>query len=240
MNILRAIIIFLAPSALLRLVKTSGFSIGKNSRIGFSLVLCKDFHLGDDCSIGHFNIIQTESFACGNGAFIGYFNVVRGHIDVSLGDKIEIFKQNKISAPMFNVATSRFVMLDCARIAVKHIFDLTHNVTLGRGVCVAGVGSQFWTHSFYYSPSSYNRVRVDKPVVVGDHCYIGSMAIVCAGVEICDGVTIGAGTCVAKSIALSGLYVGGAIRHIEGFNADEVINRLGEEQYRTDYAIFHS
>ena len=59
-------------------------------------------------------------------------------------------------------------------------------------------------------------------------------------IEICDGVTIGAGTCVAKSIALSGLYVGGAIRHIEGFNADEVINRLGEEQYRTDYAIFHS
>lgn len=240
MKLLRAIFILFTPSVLLRLIKTDTFSIGKNSRIGFSLIISNNFHIGDNCSLGHFNFIHVDSFVCGENGFIGYLNIIRGHIDVKLGTSIEIFKQNKISAPMFNIAPSKFVMFDSARIAVKHVLDLTHNITIGRGVCIAGLGSQFWTHAFYYSQSSFDRIRVDKPIVIGDHCYIGSSVIVCAGVKICDGVTVGAGTCVVKDLMKPGLYVSSAIRHVEKFNADELIQGMGDEQYRTDYAIYHS
>ncbi|MCQ2228941.1 MAG: hypothetical protein MJZ13_04285 [Bacteroidales bacterium] len=240
MILLRAILIFLTPSFILRKIHTNRFSLGKRARIGFSIIISETINIGEDSQIGNGNWIQVININIGKNVFIGSLNIIRGKIIVDLSDNAELYKSNKISAPMFNIASSRFVMLDSARIAVRHIFDLTHDITIGRGVCIAGLGSQFWTHSFYYSQSSYKRVRVDKPIVIGDHCYIGSSVIVCAGVEISSGVTVGAGTCVAKNLTSPGLYVSSAIRHIGDFDVDNIISQYGKGQYKTEYEIFHS
>lgn len=241
MHILKALFIFIFPSCILRLIRTQGFSLGQHSKIGFSWVSVRNIHIGNNVNIGSGNLIQVEELICGNNVFIGNINIIRGKLLVNLGDNVEIYKQNKISAPMFNVVGTTFTMQDYSRISVNHIFDLTHNVTLGKGTCIAGLGSQFWTHSFYYSQSSYKRIRVDKPISIGDHCYVGSSVVICPGVEICDGVTIGAGTSIAKSISQSGLYVNSSIRKVENFNADQIIENYDKEndKYYTEYEIIH-
>jgi acetyltransferase-like isoleucine patch superfamily enzyme len=48
---------------------------------------------------------------------------------------------------------------------------------------------------------------VIKDIIIGANCWIGSNSIILPGVTICDGVTIGAGCIVTKSISESGVYV---------------------------------
>jgi acetyltransferase-like isoleucine patch superfamily enzyme len=48
---------------------------------------------------------------------------------------------------------------------------------------------------------------VTSSVIIGDDCWIGSNSIILPGVEICNNVTIGAGTVVTKSIVEAGVYV---------------------------------
>lgn len=235
----KALFIFFMPSVLLRCIKTSGFSLGKSSRIGFSYIKSKHIKIGDNCRIGSLNLIHVNEMLLGKGVFMGSLNIIRGRIRLLLGDKVEIYKQNKISAPLFNVADTTFFMEPMARIAVGHVFDLTNNITIGEGSCFAGLGSQVWTHSFYYSQTSRARVRVDKPVAIGKSCYIGSSVIVCPGATISDGITIGAGACVSKSLLKPGLYVSSALRYIETFDTDVIISKLGESEFYTEYPIYH-
>lgn len=49
-----------------------------------------------------------------------------------------------------------------------------------------------------------------RPTVIGDDCFIGGGAMIAAGVHICDGVTIGALSFVARDITEPGTYVGQA------------------------------
>jgi len=56
------------------------------------------------------------------------------------------------------------------------------------------------------------------PVSIGKNCWIGSNVVILKGVTLCDGVTIGAGAIVARSIGSPGIYVakGGASLHKVG------------------------
>lgn len=45
------------------------------------------------------------------------------------------------------------------------------------------------------------------PIVIGSNCWVGSNVLILKGVRICDGVTIGAGSVVRKSIYEPGVYV---------------------------------
>ena len=41
---------------------------------------------------------------------------------------------------------------------------------------------------------------IDKPVIISDNCWIGARVIILPGIEIAEGVIIGAGSVVTKSI----------------------------------------
>jgi len=53
-----------------------------------------------------------------------------------------------------------------------------------------------------------------KPVLIGKNCWIGSGVIILAGVSLCDGVVIGAGCIVTKSIDSPGSYVCKSMSHL--------------------------
>ena len=83
----------------------------------------------------------------------------------------------------------------------KHSFDLADTIIIGDDV-VIGSGTDVWTHGYHLQ-----RIQIQSSVTVGNHIYIGTRSLILPGVQIVDGVAIGAGTIVSKSIIESGFYV---------------------------------
>jgi maltose O-acetyltransferase len=57
-----------------------------------------------------------------------------------------------------------------------------------------------------------------KPIVIGKDCWLGGSVIVCPGVTIGDGCTIGAGAVVTKNIPSRSVAIGNparVVKHIE-------------------------
>ena len=54
-----------------------------------------------------------------------------------------------------------------------------------------------------------------KPITIGNDCWIGGNAIICPGVSIGDGCTVGAGSVVTKDIPANSLAVGNPARVIK-------------------------
>ena len=72
-----------------------------------------------------------------------------------------------------------------------------NNVMMGPEVMI-------WTmnhnSSDYTTPMMYQGNEEERPVIIGNDCWIGSRAIILPGVRIGNGVIIGAGAVVAKDI----------------------------------------
>lgn len=84
----------------------------------------------------------------------------------------------------------------------KHYFDLTDSIEIGEDVIFGGNEIQLWTHGF-----DLFHIKKQSPIKIGNHCYIGSRAIIMPGCNITDFVSIGSGTTVTKSINVPGFYV---------------------------------
>jgi len=120
---------------------------------------------------------------------------------------------------------NQFVMRKGASVIVHHVFNVSESITIGAWTCIAGYGSQIWTHSFVFG--NEKAALVSKPVRIGNNCYIGSGCVICPGVTIVDNVVVGAHTTIAKSIDKSGLYVGQSIRYIP-YDADAAVKTIEE------------
>lgn len=197
-------------------------------KIGFSLIIADSIELEKGASIGHFNIIRVKKLHLGKGACIGHLNFIKGFFDLIMENKSEINLQNKITrilSPKGNYCKTELRLKYHAKIGVKHLLDMTGNVTIGDNSMLAGADSQLWTHGFYFSKEGEEAVRIDGDIEIGHNCYIGSRCIILAGVHIGDSITIGANSCISKTITEQGCYVGQPIRFIP-FDPDEVMNRL--------------
>ena len=118
---------------------------------------------------------------------------------------------------------TRLLMCDGASLIMKHTLDLSDHITIGPNTTLAGVGSQIWTHAFYKSHS--RTAKVIGSVRIGADCYIGSNVVICAGVNIADGVAVGANATVSSDLTRPGLYVSQPLRFIE-YNPDLAIDAL--------------
>ncbi|MEQ1900271.1 MAG: sugar O-acetyltransferase [Devosia sp.] len=58
-------------------------------------------------------------------------------------------------------------------------------------------------------------ISVNKPITIGEHCWIGAGAIILPGVTIGDRTTIGAGSVVTKSIPADVVAVGSPARVVK-------------------------
>ena len=160
------------------------------------------------------------------GGKIGHLNFVKGDFTVDMAHASRIGNQNKISSLGASYHAVSLTLGSAASINVRHLLDMTDSISIGDGTTLAGVDTQIWTHGFYFSHTSTRKARVDAPVAIGRHCYIGARCTIMPDVAIGNGITVGACCCIPKSLKRRGLYVGQGLRFIE-FDADEKIAQLG-------------
>lgn len=194
--------------------------------IGFSLVLADELLLEKGIVIGHFNYISVHKLSMKKGAKIGKLNRIKGNIDVELDEKA--FFDHKIVAngpnKILPVKGRSKLYLGKGAHIVKGLLNLSDSIYIGNNSTIAGSGSEFWTHSFYIGKELS---RVDGSIRIGDNCYIGSKCIFMPGIYVADNITVGAGSCVAKSLLDKGTYVNQALRFIP-ISTDEAILKYGE------------
>lgn len=223
-----AFFLFLFPAyivrILLKVIRIRKYSIDKDVEIGFSLILVEELRLESGSRIGHLNFIKVKKMV--HGGSIGSLNQMRGSFCVITKKHSWIRNGNKFSANPETYHDVQLILKERAAIVVNHIFDMTDSILIGEGTVIAGSGTQFWTHSFIVTKKIATGVRIDAPITIGDYCYIGSNCTLLSGVEIANEITIGAATCVSKSLNEKGCYVGQGLRFLP-FDAEAKIESLG-------------
>ncbi len=193
-----------------------GYKIGKNVKIGFSIVDAKNCEIQDNVRIGHLNLlISIKKLSIGDHTRIGHLNIIRGGDEVSLGRYTEILRLNEINSipdPIaINETDPRFILGDGSIITTSHKIDFTDKVEIGKRVIIGGRNSSFWTH---------NRQQT-KPIIIGDYSYIGSEIRVVPGGKIPPKCVVGIASVITKEFE-------GEMNLIAGVPA-KIVKELGEE-----------
>lgn len=221
-----AFFIFFFPSSFCRILfkffRITTVTIGKNVKVGYSIILCSKIVIDNNSLIGHMNFIKVREIYI-EGGRIKHLNFFNGDINVEIKSGAWMHSFNKITGSSLYKRT-RFVLRENAIIIMHHLFNCTDDIEIGEGCCIAGSGSQFWTHSF--SLGENGDYRVDGPIVIGKKNYIGARSVICAGIRTADFVTIGANTTITKNLDKPGLYVSQEVRFIS-WNPDIAKEKLG-------------
>ncbi len=214
-----ALVILCLPSRLCKpILRLLGHRISAQARLGFSLVLADHLVLQGTARIGHFNLLRLRRLVMRQGAYLGRGNVIHGPISVSLAERAAIGNNNKIVRGTRGLVTSGPACLrlgELAKITAEHRLDCTTSVSIGAFSTIAGTSCELWTHGYVHDQTGPGRYRIDGPVRIGRNVYIGSASVITAGVTIADGVIVGAGTTVARSLLEPGLYVSAGLRKLE-------------------------
>jgi UDP-3-O-[3-hydroxymyristoyl] glucosamine N-acyltransferase len=231
MSFLRSIltsILCLLPSKLgIPLLNIFGHKVALDAKIGFSLILCEKLYLAKKSRIGHFNLIVIKKLLILDSGYIGPMNYCKGPFYLIFKQKASIGSRNVITRSNNNLVCkfTSFKIGVFGKLTADHRVDCMSSVSIGCNTTIAGSGTQIWTHGYYHEPKGSGRFRVDGRVVIGDNVYIGSRCVISMGVSICDSVTIGSLSSVAKSISMPGLYVSQPLRHIDS-DIDLIRKRL--------------
>lgn len=128
--------------------------------------------------------------------------------------------QNVAINPNFVVFHShKLVIGDNFLTNVNCVINAAAGVVCGNNVAF-GPGVKIWTvnHNFNEKLISYNKQGYsEETVTIGNDVWLGANVIVLPGVNIPDGVVIGAGAVVTKHHVISpyGVYVGNPLRKIK-------------------------
>ncbi|MEN7551990.1 hypothetical protein AAG747_29010 [Rapidithrix thailandica] len=221
-KIITLLICLCFPSrALPFLLRILGYKVGEKIKIGFSIIWLDSIELKDNVKIGHFNLVNVASLNMSKYSYLQNFNILSGPINVLLDEKASFGNFNIVRrAPIgITYGKAEIKLGQLARITSSHYIDCTRNVEVGDFSILAGKNSQIWTHGYYHDQKGPGRYRIDGDVKIGSNVYVGSRCIFNLGVKVVDGVTIGSGAIVSKSLNKKGLYVSQRLRHIET-NAD--------------------
>jgi len=196
----------LLPSAVKRICYRSlfGYKIGKRVRIGLSVIDSAECEIGDDVSIGHFNIfIGISKLSIGEHSRIGALNIFRGGSEIRIGRYCDILRLNEINSipepDIVNIADPKFIMGDGSMMGASHKIDFTDRVEFGKRVILGGRNSSIWTH---------NRQSTEG-VSIGDYTYVGSEIRIAPGGIIPAKCIVGIGTVVAGKLQNENKLIGG-------------------------------
>ncbi len=172
-----------------------GYKIGKNVRLGFSIIDANECVIDDNVSIGHLNaLVGIDKLFIGDHTRIGHLNIIRGGDEVNIGRYCEIIRLNEInSIPnpiVVNEVDPRFILGNGSIITTSHKIDFTDKVEFGKRVILGGRNSSLWTH---------NRQQT-KQITIGDYSYIGSEIRIAPGGAIPAKCIVGIGSVITKKI----------------------------------------
>ena len=210
-------VIFL-PSFLLRFwLRFLGHQIGKNSKIGFSIIITDKIELLENAKIGHFNFIAIPFFSLDKNSSIKHFNIFKGPFNLLMKEESRIANQNFLTRAKKGITygESSFELGMNSNITSKHFLDLTKSITIGSNTVLGGRSTQIWTHGYVHKELGSIRLRIDGEVIIGNNVYIGSNCFINPGVTIANAISIGGGTSVATNLLNKGMYVSQKLRFIE-------------------------
>lgn len=209
----------LLPGILARMaLRALGHAIGPGARIGFSLLLVDRLVLQGGARIGHFNFLRLRRLVMRRGSYFGRANLVHGPLSIALSARAAIGNRNKIVRGPIGFVTNGPALLrlgELSKITADHRVDCTSSFWVGDFSTIAGTGTQIWTHGYLHDEQGPGRYRVDGRVVIGNNVYVGSACILTTGVHIADGIIVGTGTTVARSLTEPGMYVSAGLRHLD-------------------------
>ena len=156
-----------------------GYSIGRNVKIGKSMLCCKKVTIGDNVYIANGNIINCNELVIGSHTSIHSGNTIQGGGNFSIGNN--------------------------SRIINNHHFDVCNNIELGDNTWVAGKNSQFWTHGSIHTKSGTK----DLSIKINNDVYIGSSSLISPGVIIESVNLIGLGSVVSGIFSESKTIIAG-------------------------------
>ena len=181
-----------------------GYQIGRNVRLGFVLLDCRHFSVGDRSSISHGVLfLRCGDVRIGAHVNVGPCNIFRGGETIDLNDYCQLLRFNVINAipdnDCVNAPQSIFTLGYGSVVTAEHRIDFTDRVTIGRCTTIAGRNSSIWTH---------NR-RAGSAVLIGNFCYVGSEVRVAPGARIGDCCIVGLGAVVTRGNVEKNWLIGG-------------------------------
>jgi acetyltransferase-like isoleucine patch superfamily enzyme len=231
-----AFITFIIPINGLKIffLKLLGHKVSYASKIGCSFLKVSKLQLSKKSRIGHFNLITIEALTLNEKAFIKHLNRIKGSIELTIKERGSITNQNTIRRAKHPITYGKsvFELGENTQVVSKNFFDLTKSIKIGRNSQLAGIGSQFWTHSYKHFEKDERRIRIDGEIVIGDHVYIGSRCMINAGIKISDSITVGSNSVVSKDLVAPGLYVNQQLRYLEKVNDEAVFEDLKRIEFK--------
>lgn len=182
-NFLIALLVALLPSKLKILVlKIMGHEIGKNVYIGLSILNIKKITLKDNVKIQSFNYFKNLS----------YLTMMEKSAISGWGNWFTASKLNYQENEGFGCLT----IGEGSSITGRHYFDVPGQIIIGKATLIGGYNSTFYTHTI---TADIDVTNINKPIVIGDRCYIGSHCMFLPGTAIGSFTFVGAGSVVTKN-----------------------------------------
>ncbi len=169
-----------------------GWQIGRNVRIGPSLIDARHVSIGDNVVIGRLNRFQRiPELILADKVHIGNRNVFVTGPEVAVADV-------KDAAPRLYIGEDSYII-------GPHFFDVHAPLRIERSVTLAGRNSSFYTHGLDYR---INRL-IAKPITVGENGYVGAHALFAPGAAIAPNSIVGMGALVTRPFAEEFVLIGG-------------------------------
>ena len=164
------------------ILNAQGHDVHPSAYLGVCFFDVKHLQLARGVSIGSFNTFKNLNWlTMDEGARIGgKFN----HFTAS--------ENNNLNNPMFGCIR----MGRSSSITSKHLFDAQDLIEIGERTLIAGLRSTFFTHTV--TPDD---VAINKPIRIGDTCYVGSHCMFVPGACLDSSTFVGAASVVTKDFS---------------------------------------
>jgi len=167
----------------------AGCRIGAGSQLGEGCLLHPGVTVYQDCHVGKRAVIHSgavigaDGFGFArerNGCWVKIPQIGR----VLIGDDVEIGANTTIDRGALD---DTFI---ADGVIIDNLVQVAHNVHIGAHTAIAGC------------------VGIAGSTRIGERCLLGGAAMIIGHLEICDDVTVSAGTMISKSIREPGVYTG--------------------------------
>ena len=125
-----------------------------------------------------------------------------------------------LTHPLFRFGSSVYINSNCT-------FLDTCTITIGARTLI-GPNCAFYSATHPVDPFVRNGLsgpEAGKPITVGEDCWFGGSVVVCPGVTIGRGVTVGAGSVVTKDVEDFVVVAGNPARVIKRLDVKEQLER---------------
>lgn len=184
-----------------------GYALHPTARIGLSWIFPEHLSMAEGARIGHLNVaLRLHRIEMGSHAGIGRNNWITGY--PRGGPRHFAHLPGRDPALLLGAHSA---------VTKQHHLDCTDRIEIGAFTIMAGYGSQLLTHAI-----DFERNRQDAaPIVIGEHCFIGTDVVVLGGARLPARSALGAKALLNKAHTEPGwLYAGVPARAVRALPAD--------------------